>query len=281
MRWRHHVAQSLQDLLLRLRVHRGERVVEDEDARVDGERAGERGALLLPSGERDAALAHEGVVALGEVAARPCRAGRQPRPTRRGRGSSSVRPEAARSRAIVSEKRNVSWGTKPTARRRRSRGISRTSCPSTKTVPGGGSKRRGRRLTSVVFPDPVGPTTATVAPAGTSRSMPSSTGPPVVGEGQAAERDVARAAWSSGSGVSSRISGRASSERQDPSHRGLAALEEVDHPAQRDHRPVQHGEVDAEGHELAEGDRPRAPPSARPARAPVTAPSPIRNWMPG
>ena len=67
--------------------------------------------------------------------------------------------------ANVSEKRNGSCGTKPIDPRRRASGISRTSTPSTKTVPGGGSWSRASRLMSVDFPDPVTPTTATVWPA--------------------------------------------------------------------------------------------------------------------
>ena len=57
-----------------------------------------------------------------------------------------------------------------------------------------------------------------------------------------------------GSGAPSRDLRRRVEDLADAAHRGLAALEDVDHPAQRDHRPVQHGEVGAEGHELAEGD---------------------------
>ena len=55
------------DAALGLRVDRGERVVEDEDAGIEGERAGECGALALPPGEHHAALADEGVVALRQV----------------------------------------------------------------------------------------------------------------------------------------------------------------------------------------------------------------------
>ena len=52
--------------MLRLgrRVDRCGRVVEDQDARVDRERARDRDALPLAAGERDPALADHGVVAL-------------------------------------------------------------------------------------------------------------------------------------------------------------------------------------------------------------------------
>ena len=43
-------------------------------------------------------------------------------------------------------------------------------------------------------------------------------------------------------------------ERIDASHRCFAALDQVDDPAQRDHRPDQHDEVYAERDELAGGD---------------------------
>ena len=69
--------------------------------------------------------------------------------------------------AIVSENRNGSCGTKPMAPRSVASGISRTSTPSMKTVPGGGSCSRGSRLMSVDLPEPVGPTIATVCPAAT------------------------------------------------------------------------------------------------------------------
>jgi hypothetical protein len=67
--------------------------------------------------------------------------------------------------AIVSENRNGSCGTKPIAPRNVASGIRRTSTPSRNTVPGGGSCSRASKLISVDFPDPVGPTIATVCPA--------------------------------------------------------------------------------------------------------------------
>ena len=77
--------------------------------------------------------------------------------------------------AIDSEKRNASCGTNPMARRRAASGRSRTSTPSMNTVPGGGSNSRGSRLMSVDFPDPVGPTSATVSPASIFTDTRSST----------------------------------------------------------------------------------------------------------
>ena len=53
----HRLAQARADPRLGGRVDRGGRVVEDQDARVDEERAGDREALALAARERDAALA--------------------------------------------------------------------------------------------------------------------------------------------------------------------------------------------------------------------------------
>ena len=57
-------------------------------------------------------------------------------------------------------------------------GMSRTSIPSTNTVPRGGSYSRGSRLMSVDLPEPVGPTTASVSPAATRSDTSRSTGAP-------------------------------------------------------------------------------------------------------
>ena len=55
------------DPTLGLRIHRGERVVEDQDAGIEGERAGERRPLALAAREHHAPFADEGVEALGQV----------------------------------------------------------------------------------------------------------------------------------------------------------------------------------------------------------------------
>ena len=99
-------------------------------------------------------------------------------PAAHSEGSSPPRTPKATFSRTVAEKRKLSCGTKPTAPRSVSSGIPRTSWPSTKRVPGGASKSRGRRETRVLLPAPVGPTTATVVPAGTTRSMSRRTGSP-------------------------------------------------------------------------------------------------------
>ena len=63
----HHLAQPEPDVRLGRRVHRGRGVVEDEDARVDDQGAGDRDPLALPARERDPAFADDGVVAVREL----------------------------------------------------------------------------------------------------------------------------------------------------------------------------------------------------------------------
>ncbi len=64
----HQRPQRRVDLLLRLRVDRRGRVVEDENARVGDDRPCERDALPLPAGKRQPALADDRVVAVGQRA---------------------------------------------------------------------------------------------------------------------------------------------------------------------------------------------------------------------
>ena len=63
-------AQPAQDLRLRVRVHGGERVVEQHDARPARERARQREPLLLSAGQVDPALAEHGAVSVRELAHR-------------------------------------------------------------------------------------------------------------------------------------------------------------------------------------------------------------------
>ena len=59
-------AQAREDALFGLRVDGGKGIVEDEDARIANDRAGDGAALFLSAGERDAAFADDGVVFVGE-----------------------------------------------------------------------------------------------------------------------------------------------------------------------------------------------------------------------
>src|SRR6266478_5764328 len=63
----HDAAQAGENALLGLRVDAGERIVEDQDARVADDGAGDSGALFLSTGESDAALADDGFVLMGEA----------------------------------------------------------------------------------------------------------------------------------------------------------------------------------------------------------------------
>src|SRR5208283_3323445 len=57
----------IQDSVLGLRVHAGEGIVEHQDSRITDQRPRNGRALLLASGERQATLADQRVVAVGEA----------------------------------------------------------------------------------------------------------------------------------------------------------------------------------------------------------------------
>ena len=65
----HQPVERLLDHRLALRVHRRERLVQDQDGRVPQERPRDGDALALAAGEPDAALAHHGLVAPGQAVA--------------------------------------------------------------------------------------------------------------------------------------------------------------------------------------------------------------------
>lgn len=54
-------------------------------------------------------------------------------------------------------------------------GARATSWPATRTVPASAASRVDRTPTVVVLPEPLGPSSAVIVPAGTTRSTPSST----------------------------------------------------------------------------------------------------------
>ena len=166
----HHAAQPRQDLLLRVGVHRRQRVVQDQDARIDHQRARERRALLLAARQRDAALADQRVVALRETPRRPCRAARR-RPPRctaslevgvRRLRAGDLRRRTRCSPRSVSENRNGSCGTKPIA----PRSVGERDLADVDAVD---EDRAGRRVVqprqqadrASTCPDPVAPTIAT------------------------------------------------------------------------------------------------------------------------
>ncbi len=63
----HDLAQVVEDLVFGVRVHAGESVVENENARTTQQGARDGGTLLLASGKRDAALSYRRVVAFGKA----------------------------------------------------------------------------------------------------------------------------------------------------------------------------------------------------------------------
>ena len=61
----HQPIQRLLNEMFRVRIHTGRGVIQDEDARIGDQRAGNRQALFLPARKRDATFADIGVVAFG------------------------------------------------------------------------------------------------------------------------------------------------------------------------------------------------------------------------
>src|SRR3954454_24661380 len=111
--------------------------------------------------------------------------------------------------ATVAENRKLSSATNAICDRSELTSTLRRSAPSTSTVPRLGAYNRASSATRLVFPDPDGPTSATVRPASTVSSTSSSAGgapartrgelpaprrrrPAVVGEGDVAQLDRAR-----------------------------------------------------------------------------------------
>src|SRR5699024_9945482 len=92
----------------------------------------------------------------------------------------------------VAENRVASSKAMETISRRSWRVMSRTSTPSTRTLPPVTSNSRGTREIIVVFPQPVSPTSAIVSPGRTCRSTPSSTSV----RGASLGRAGSRQAWS-------------------------------------------------------------------------------------
>ncbi len=125
------------------------RVVQDQDARVGQEGAGDGEALALPARERHAALADHGLVAFGKACDKLVRLRlRAPLPRS---APASPRPRAPKAMfsAIVRENRKISCSIVAICARRLSRLHSRTSTPSISTRPAAGSKVRLSSLVSV------------------------------------------------------------------------------------------------------------------------------------
>ena len=139
------------------RVDRAGRVVEDQQPRPAGQRAGQGEPLALPAGQRGAALADRrcparraaaptNAVGLGQAQRRPA-----PRRRRRRSGPSATLPRT------VSSKTNGTCGTSATVAGERGRGqLAAASTPSSATVPAAGSTRRAASEAIVDLPEPVG-----------------------------------------------------------------------------------------------------------------------------
>ena len=131
-------------------VERGERVVEQVDARPPDERARDREALPLPARDVGTALADRRVELPGiaETKSRACAI------SSARHSSSSVASGFAWRRlvATVPVKRYGFCGTRPMRLHSSSGSMSRTSTPSTSTVPPVASNSRGTRLSNVVLP---------------------------------------------------------------------------------------------------------------------------------
>ena len=144
------------------RIERRRGVVEQQQPRVAGEGAGEGDALALPARQRDAALADDGVEAVGQVADEAVGARHaECRPHLRRRPS--ARPTCTLSRTVPPN-RNASWNTIA-----RSPGTSETEPVVGRTSPPISS-------ISVVLPAPVAPTNAVTVPASMVTEAPSMVG---------------------------------------------------------------------------------------------------------
>ena len=162
------IAQPAAQILADLGVERAERLVEQQDARLDRERAGQRDALALAAGKlRRIALAEP--AELDEIeqfldAARDLGLGRA-----RSRRLRTVRPKATLSATVMWRNSAYCWKTKPTPRS--VTGWSVTSSPSNATVPASGNSSPAMIRSSVVLPEPEGPSSARNSPGRASRSM--------------------------------------------------------------------------------------------------------------
>ncbi len=246
MRPAKHLAQVARGRAPRCGCRRADR--QSSSSRMRGcaqQRAGERHALLLAAREGDAALADHGLeAAAGSSRDRPSSPASRRRfedlgAARLGPAEGDVRrrswPRRGRSPAAP-------WRSRRAARRAGSRARRGRRANS---VPGGGSTRRGSSASSVRLPAPVRPTTPPWSPAGTSRSRPESAGGRARrGSGSRASRSGSRRAIARRGRrrpAASAIAGAASRTSRMRAQRGRAALREVDHPADGDHRPDQLG----------------------------------------
>ena len=163
------------DLVFGGAVDRTGRVVDDQDLWVGQEGASDSDTLALATRKCDAALANDGVIAFRHVLDEIVRL----RERRRLLDLFAVtvpRAPKAMFSPIVRENKKISCSIVAICERRLSRLQSRRSTPSINTRPSDGSKVRLSKRVSVLLPDPVWPTIATVSPGRavneTSRNCP-------------------------------------------------------------------------------------------------------------
>ena len=150
------------------RVERGERLVEEQQRRVVGQRPGQADALLHAAGE---------LVGVGLLVARQARPGRRSRRPSRGAPSCRCRGPRGRRRRCRSPG-GAAAGRSAGRPSRRGCGAARAararwppvmSWPSITTVPAVGSISRVRQRTSVDLPEPDRPITTKTSPGATSK----------------------------------------------------------------------------------------------------------------
>ena len=252
----HHLGERVLDAVLGGGVHARGGVVEDQDARLGEQRPRDRHPLALAAAEREPALADQRVEPLGQLVeqlAEPGAHGGLPHLVL-GR----VRPRVG---DVLAERRReqervVRHHRHLAAQRRRAR-ASRTSTPSTSTEPCSTSYSRGISITSVVLPEPVGPTSATVRPGlHVEVDVPQHRLAAVVAEGHVAQLHAPAA------GRERPRVGRGHQPRgpvEQLEHARAARHGPLRHPerhAEPAHRADEHQHVAVERDELADGDPP-------------------------
>src|SRR5229473_6630539 len=206
----------VENLVFGVGIHAGERVVENQDARIANDGAGYCCALLLPSRKSYAALAHHGLILFRKVYEADLVAKRL----------DGIFPH----RLAIDP--HASWHSIVNARDQAYQsGLSGTS----RADDGQAAARRDAQIDIVQYRHTV------------------------IGEVQPAELDLAFYLW----GAARRLHFRAILDFRllhqdfvDASHGRRSPLKNIDHPAQRDHRPGQLHHVGVEGDEAANRDPP-------------------------
>ena len=164
-------AQPAAQLLAHPRVERAERLVEQQHARLQRQRARQRDALALAAGELRRVAAAEAVELdqveqLARPASRICAfGGRSPAADAQAEGDVLEDGHVAEQGVVLEHEADAALA----GRQRRS-----TSSPSKRTAPASGTSSPAMMRSSVVLPEPDGPSSATSSPAGTSRLTSSS-----------------------------------------------------------------------------------------------------------